>query len=69
MAENGLQFKLQDDQGNIYIPPKKVKKPTSEEKKRYAREYYQANKQHLLEIAMLKRRKLIGLGSYAFIND
>jgi hypothetical protein len=66
MAENGLQMMLIDDKGKIVRHPKKVSKETSEERKRYAREYYQANKERLLSNARQKRREAIGLGHYAF---
>lgn len=66
MAENGLQMMLKDDQGKIVRLPKKVSKEVSEERKRYAREYYQANKEYILATARQKRREAIGLGQYAF---
>ena len=69
MAENGLQMMLKDDQGKMVRLPKKVSKEVSEERKRYAREYYQANKEKLLSNARQKRREAIGLGHYAFIEE
>jgi hypothetical protein len=66
MAEKGLQMMLKDDQAKIVRLPKKVSKEVSEERKRYAREYYQANKERILSTARQKRREAIGLGHYAF---
>ena len=69
MAENGLQMMLKDDQGKIVRLSKKVSKEVSEERKRYAREYYQANKEHILATARQKRREALGLGHYAFQQE
>ena len=42
---------------------------TAEERKRYAREYYKANKERINAAARQKRREALGLGHFAFIKD